>query len=233
MKRAAIYSSAPRARDKGIVPDAAPAAGSPPAGGGSPPRRSRVRAFLQDRRLLYATGLVLLLSLVYYVGAQRQPREISQEDIDAAVLHTLENQTLPSKAAKAAETVRPSVVRVRGYVDDGNGGETEHGVASGVVIVDSGLILTNLHVVAGAKRVSVTFFDGLESEVELVGMRPESDLAVIKAKTVPDDLAAATLGSTQKLRPGDEVVAVGFPFGIGPSVSAGVISGLNREFRSP
>jgi S1-C subfamily serine protease len=125
------------------------------------------------------------------------------------------------------------VVRVRGYVDDGNGGETEHGVASGVVIVDSGLILTNLHVVAGAKRISVTFFDGLESDVELVGMRPESDLAVIKAKTVPDDLAAATLGSTQKLRPGDEVVAVGFPFGIGPSVSAGVVSGLNREFRSP
>jgi S1-C subfamily serine protease len=80
---------------------------------------------------------------------------------------------------------------------------------------------------------TVTFFDGFESEAQLVGIKPETDLAVIRAKAIPDDLAAATLGSTQKLQPGDEVVAVGFPFGIGPSVSAGVISGLNREFRSP
>jgi S1-C subfamily serine protease len=99
--------------------------------------------------------------------------------------------------------------------------------------VDEGIILTNLHVVASATRMTVTFFDGLESEAQLVGIKPETDLAVVRAKTLPDDLAAATLGSTQKLQPGDEVVAVGFPFGIGPSVTAGVISGLNREFRSP
>src|SRR6202008_945658 len=64
-------------------------------------------------------------------------------------------------------------------------------------------------------------------------VRPENALAFGKAKTIPDDLAAATLGPTQLLKQGDEVVAVGFPFGIGPSVSAGVVSGLNREFRSP
>jgi S1-C subfamily serine protease len=66
-----------------------------------------------------------------------------------------------------------------------------------------------------------------------VGAHPENDLAVIHAQVIPDDLPAATLGSTATLRPGDEVVAVGFPFGIGPSVSAGVVSGLNREFHSP
>jgi S1-C subfamily serine protease len=64
-------------------------------------------------------------------------------------------------------------------------------------------------------------------------LRPEHDLAVIKPSTIPDDLAPATLRSTDKLRLGDEVIAVGFPFGIGPSVSAGVISGLRREYRSP
>ena len=109
----------------------------------------------------------------------------------------------------------------------------ERSVGSGVVIVDEGLILTNLHVVFGAERVSVTFHDGTESEAGIVSIHPENDLAVIKAQKIPDDLQAATLGSADLLKPGDEVVAVGFPMGIGPSVSAGVVSGLNREFRSP
>ena len=81
----------------------------------------------------------------------------------------------------------------------------------------NGTILTNLHVVAGAKRMTVTFFDGLESEAELVGAKPESILPSVRAKKIPTICRAATLGSTQRLQPGDEVVAVGFPFGIGPS----------------
>jgi S1-C subfamily serine protease len=130
--------------------------------------------------------------------------------------------------------IQPSVVRVRGVEqDEVSGGETEVGTGSGVVIVDKGIILTNLHVVAGAKRVTVTFFDGLESEASIVGLHPEHDLAVLQAKSLPDDLVAATMRSTADLAPGDRVVAVGFPFGIGPSVSAGVVSGLKREFRSP
>jgi S1-C subfamily serine protease len=183
--------------------------------------------------LLLAGGMTAILLFLIHGAMRPAPREIVQDDIDAAVLHTLETKTLPSKAAKAAESIRQSVVLVRGYVEDGEGGEKEHGVGSGVVIVEDGLILTNLHVVAGAKRVAVTFFDGMESAAELIGLKPENDLAVVRAQKIPDDLPPATLGSTQKLRPGDEVVAVGFPFGIGPSVSAGVISGLNREFRSP
>jgi S1-C subfamily serine protease len=184
--------------------------------------------------MIFAAGGVFAVLLVAIYGAgQTPPREYTQDDIDSAVLHTMENKTLPSRAAKAAEAVRQSVVRVRGFADDGSGEEKESGVGSGVVIVDDGIILTNLHVVAGAQRVSVTFFDGFESDAEVVGVKPATDLAVVKARKIPDDLPAATLGSTHKLRPGDEVVAVGFPFGIGPSVSAGVISGLNREFRSP
>ncbi|HYD58397.1 MAG TPA: trypsin-like peptidase domain-containing protein, partial [Burkholderiales bacterium] len=89
-----------------------------------------------------------------------------------------------------------------------------------------------LHVVSGAKRVRVTFADGMESAAEVIGARPAHDLAVLKAQKVPDDLVPATLRSTHGLRPGDDVVAVGFPFGIGPSATAGVISGLKREYRS-
>jgi serine protease DegQ len=107
------------------------------------------------------------------------------------------------------------------------------GVGTGVVIVDKGIILTNLHVVQGAERIKVRFFDGMEAEAVVIGVRPEHDLAVLQAKAVPDDLVSATLRSTADLAIGDQVVAVGFPFGIGPSASAGVVSGLKREYHSP
>jgi S1-C subfamily serine protease len=109
----------------------------------------------------------------------------------------------------------------------------ERGVGTGVVIVDNGTILTNLHVVMGAHRIRVTFADGLESEARLINVMPEHDLAVLRALKIPDDLHAATMRSTGDLAPGDHVLAVGFPFGIGPSASSGVVSGLKREFRSP
>jgi S1-C subfamily serine protease len=117
--------------------------------------------------------------------------------------------------------------------ENGKEGTVERGVGTGVVIIDNGTILTNLHVVSGAKRVRVTFMDGSESDAVLVGTQPENDLAVLRAKTIPDDLEAATLRSTSDLAPGDQVLVVGFPFGIGPSASAGVVSGLKRQFRSP
>jgi S1-C subfamily serine protease len=105
-------------------------------------------------------------------------------------------------------------------------------VGTGVVIVNKGLILTNLHVVQGAARITVNFADGSESEAIVVGLQPEHDLAVLQAKVIPDDLHAATMRSTAGLAPGEAVLAVGFPFGIGPSASQGVVSGLKREFRS-
>jgi S1-C subfamily serine protease len=187
-------------------------------------------------------------------------RTLTQKDIDAAVLRTLQTTTLPSPAAKAAEIIRPSVVRVVGYgtekttpeaktekrgrnlakgkppeapPDEGPGQLVERGVGTGVVIVDKGIILTNLHVVAGAESIQVTFADGLESPATVTGVQPENDLAVLQAQKLPDDLIPATMRSTADLQPGDQVAAVGFPFGIGPSVSAGVVSGLNRSFRSP
>lgn len=232
MKRAALYSRTIRSRTD-------PA--STVASGGVKPAAAGGRLALLLRRanrpawVLAGTVLALAFALALDL-ARPTPRELVQEDIDAAVLHTIENRTLPSRAAKAAESVRQAVVRVRGYGSEPKGPkgeEKERGVGSGVVIVDTGVILTNLHVVAGAQRVTVTFYDGMESEATVLGAQPENDLAVIRAQTIPDDLPAATLGSSAALRPGDEVVAVGFPFAIGPSVSAGVVSGLNREFRSP
>lgn len=181
-----------------------------------------------------AAGLLALLLVLTHAALLPSSRPITQEDISAAVLHTLETATLPSAAAKAFEIIQPSIVRVRRLEPDKAGGEDiEKGVGTGVVIVDKGIILTNLHVVLGAKRVQVVFADGLESDATVTGMRPEHDLAVLQAHKIPDDLIAATMRSTADLALGDLVVAVGFPFGIGPSATAGVVSGLRREFVSP
>jgi S1-C subfamily serine protease len=200
-------------------------------------RRQRWRQFCQRYERIFwvgaAGGLALLIVLTHAVFMP-PTREITQKDIDSAVLHTLETATLPSAATKAYEIVRPSIVRVRRMEPDEKGGEDkERGVGSGVVIVDKGVILTSLHVVAGAKRIQVVFYDGLESDATVTGTRPEDDLAVLQAEKIPDDLMAATMRSTADLSVGDEVVAVGFPFGIGPSATAGIVSGLRREFLSP
>jgi S1-C subfamily serine protease len=199
------------------------------------PRFARSRRFFarHERILVFASAVLLSVGIVYaYLQLQPAPREITQHDIDAAVLHTLDSNALPSAAAKAYEIVSPSVVRVRRVQQDKDG-DTVKGVGTGVVIVDRGVILTNLHVVDGAERVQVIFADGTESEASVIGTQPENDLAVLQAKTIPDDLTPATLRSTQDLAVGDEVIAVGFPFGIGPSASAGIISGLKRAYRSP
>jgi len=230
-RASAPAATASRADDGDGVDAVAAASGAAPAAAVT--RWSRLMAW--RRTLLLAAGAAVVLAAGgAYVASQPAPRRITQQDIEDAVQKALETVPLPSQATRAYEIIRPSVVRVRGFGTGRDGIEnTEVGVGSGVVIVDSGLILTNLHVVAGAERIGVVFFDGLESDAEVVGIQPEHDLAVIKAKQIPDDLVAATLRSTAGLAPGDQVVAVGFPFGIGPSASAGIISGLSREHQSP
>jgi S1-C subfamily serine protease len=190
----------------------------------------------------WAWGALLLVgaaALGAWGGSQWSPAgpRLTQQDIDAAVLHTLQTQQLPSRSARAAAVIAPSVVMVRGFREGAKGkdkqeSEAENGVGSGVVVKDDGTIMTNFHVVSGSSRLEVTFSDGTQSPAVVVGVRPESDLAIIKPQKIPDDLVPAVLAGSGDLQPGDEVVAVGFPFGIGPSVSAGVVSGLGREFQA-
>jgi S1-C subfamily serine protease len=265
MRRPALYSSsrpAP-AQQAGAAAQAAPATADPAP---SPSTKKRRRIPLSSPALLWAAIALLsaLLAFSLSLGMREAPRKLTQKDINAAVLKTLETQVLPSEYAKAYENIRPSVVRVVSYVkrsrlkdsprsphagakpkplgpaqgaagraDEDNEDEVEAGVGTGVVIVDKGVILTNLHVVSGADHVKVTFFDGLESTASISGVQPENDLAVLQAHKIPDDMIAATMRSTGDLQPGDKVVAVGYPFGIGPSASAGIVSGLKRSFRSP
>lgn len=252
MKQRAPLYSAPRRPTAPATPVAPPPADATAAAKTAavpPPRQRRWR-----QGLIALTGLALAGALWWQYGPSL-PRPLTQKDIDRAVLHTLSKTNLPAPAAKAYAAVRGSVVKVVGYsrpegraeaerkAENGPKGRPmvgpepeepdERGVGSGVVIVDNGTILTNLHVVYGSRRIKVIFADGLEAEADIIGLQPQHDLAVLRARKIPDDLQAATMRSTGDLAPGDRVTAVGFPFGIGPSVSHGVVSGLKREFRSP
>ena len=245
MKRAALYSRRPTAHGEKDTPGmhATVHAKTPASAVATGHQATASNASASGHTTLFQrwplwTALLLcaLLTATLTWALTRHlnaPKPLTQADINAAVLHTLNTQDLPSRAARAAQLIGPSVVRVRTQDEDKKNPQGEmqdSGVGSGVVISEDGVILTNLHVVQGAKRIRVTFADGLESDAQVVAVQPENDLAVIKASRLPDDLQPATLGSSQSLQPGDEVVAVGFPFGIGPSVSAGVVSGLNRQF---
>ena len=233
MPRSALYSRS-RPGPLAVAETAAPAKAGAAA---EPPRRGRrLAAALRRPDVLWAAIAALGAALVFALGWRppAAPPPLTQDDIDAAVLHTLQTKTLPSQTARAAAAVAPSLVRVEGLLA-GRRHQTDRGigVGTGVVIVDDGTILTNLHVVRGATRITVTFADGQESPAKVVGAQPENDLAVLRAARVPDDLRPATLRATGDLMPGDQVAVIGFPFDIGPSVSAGVVSGLQRAFRSP
>ena len=239
MRQVPLYSRSVRTDPAPAVERAdGPAPGAGPTST-EPPRRARWRARLSraavNPRVTWSAWLLLLALLggVWWQQSARAPRALTQKDIDAAVLRTLTTQNLPSRAARAAEKIRPAVVRVVSYVKDKKGEDVEHGVGTGVVITDKGIILTNLHVVQSAQSIKLVFADGSESKANISGVQAQHDLAVLQAHTIPDDFHAATLRTTGDLMPGDEVVAVGFPFGIGPSTSAGVISGLGRSFKSP
>ena len=250
MRKTALYSRSPAPQGEPVrlaADQATDVTGTPPPKRSAPTvvPPSRWRSSAADPRVLWAAiGLLALCMAASLVLSTRPAATVlTQKAIDAAVLHTLENNALPSPAARAAAQIHGSVVRVMGFKDVKKKGQPvkgqsetetlEHGVGTGVVIVDKGVILTNLHVVQGADSVKVLFADGLESPASIVSTQPENDLAVLQAHRIPDDLHAATMRSTHDLMPGDQVVAAGFPFGIGPSFSAGVISGLGREFRSP
>ena len=242
MKRTPIYSRAARKQRSGQAARAVtenPAAESQaPVAAPRRPRFVRTRAFLaRHERFVLVSAPVLLCVLLFMAYSAFAPieRRFTQRDIDAAVLHTLENNTIPSEESRAYARIRPSVVRVVQENEQGGTAKGLRGVGTGVVIIDKGVILTNLHVVGmdDKTKIKVHFADGHEADAIVLRRQPENDLAVIQALSVPDDLVPATLRSTQGLAVGDKVVAVGFPFNIGPSASSGIVSGLKRTYMSP
>jgi S1-C subfamily serine protease len=124
--------------------------------------------------------------------------------------------------------VRPSVVQITRPLTDANGHAQGRGVGSGVVVDESGAILTAYHVVNGADTVTVRFFDGSTTTGTVSQKQPDKDLAIVQVKGLPQGVDPAVLsGGVQQ---GDKVMAFGSPFGLDGSVSEGIVSALNRGF---
>jgi S1-C subfamily serine protease len=126
------------------------------------------------------------------------------------------------------DRVGPAVVRVERLAD---GQHSPVGVGSGVVIAGDGLVLTNSHVIGGARRVRLSFADGSQREARVLGDDPDTDLALLRCD-LPAGIPSARLGDSRALKRGQLVVAIGNPLGFESTVTAGVVSALGRSLRA-
>jgi S1-C subfamily serine protease len=122
--------------------------------------------------------------------------------------------------------VAPSVVTIEALA---RGTNRAYASGTGVVANDQGVILTALHVVAGAGSIRVTFADGTSSAATVLAAEPAMDIATLRAATLPAVLVPAVLGDSGRLAVGDGVVAVGNQLGLTSSATGGVVSGMNRS----
>ena len=139
-----------------------------------------------------------------------------------------------STIIKVVERVRPAVVNIDtvAQVQTVFGVFPQQGAGSGVIVSPNGYILTNNHVVENAQQIKVTLLSGKSYAGKIVGTDRFSDLAVIKVDA-PESLPAAQLGQASSLRVGQMAVAIGNPFGLGHTVTVGVVSALNRSIQVP
>jgi S1-C subfamily serine protease len=112
-------------------------------------------------------------------------------------------------------------------------GQLQQGTGSGFVYDDEGHIVTNYHVVEGAETLTVRFADGTEREATVVGTDPSTDLAVIDVDAPASELAPLVVADTDTVSVGEPVVAIGSPYGLEGTVTAGIVSALDRQIQAP
>ncbi len=159
---------------------------------------------------------------------------IAQEEVDYLSFATEDEANSTEIFSKAS----PAVVFVtnkalRRSLFSRNVQEIARGSGTGFVWDDSGLIVTNFHVIAGAQRLTVTLQDNREYDAEIIGIAPEKDLAVLRLAQAPEDLVTLPLGDSSELTVGRKVLAIGNPFGLDTTLTTGVVSALGREIKAP
>ncbi|WP_244606994.1 DegQ family serine endoprotease [Bosea sp. CS1GBMeth4] len=197
------------------------------------------RSIMPNRSRLVALALGLGLSAGLHAPAPAQPRQVPET-----------RQQITLSFAPVVQKTAPSVVNVYGarverrpqnpFMDDpffrrffGDGGfglpreQVQRSLGSGVIVDAAGLVVTNNHVIQNMTEVKVALADKREYEAEIVLRDPRTDLAVLRVKGARD-LAAIELGDSDALQIGDLVLAIGNPFGVGQTVTQGIVSALAR-----
>jgi putative serine protease PepD len=198
---------------------------------GTRPRRFRVS---RQRLLLAGSGLLIaILAFLVYDAFQSRQSRITEPEIKQLVAQAMASATPPPPIAERVyDVIAPSVVLINTTTQNKDG-KTSEGSGSGVVLDQTGNILTSLHVVQGATEIEVVFADGSTSKATIAGTMGDKDIAVLKVTDLPPVLAPATLGNPAALQVGDDAIVVGNPLGLRHTLTSGVISGLNRSFKLP
>lgn len=198
--------------------------------------------------LLFAQTCTILLA-GYFVVATLKPQWIGRVPSTVGGIAMVEAPALPSgeipagslrSAAKRASAAVVSITTSKAAVKNPHAGdpwfkffygdqgaEPQGGLGSGVIVSSSGYILTNNHVVQGADDIEVFLNDSRSTRAKVIGTDPDTDLAILKIDL--DRLPVILLGNSDDLQVGDQVLAIGNPFGVGQTVTSGIVSALGRN----
>ncbi len=210
--------------------------------------------FTMKRTWLLFSQTVTILVAAYFVVATLQPQWLNKRSalsgvslIEApasSVPRAVGSASPTSSFAQAAKIASAAVVSIntskaavknpqmddpwfRFFFGDQGPGEAQVGLGSGVIVSSSGYILTNNHVVEGADEIEVILNDTRKAKAQVIGTDPDTDLAILKIEL--DKLPVIVLGNSDALLVGDPVLAIGNPFGVGQTVTGGIVSALGRN----
>ncbi len=197
----------------------------------------RVRISRWGKRLRgllpFLSGVLAALLALFIYNALTPDAQLTRSEVDEVVASAMASATpRPPDSVRVYQVIQPSLVLIETERNGKNGG-TDMGLGSGTVINQNGDILTSLHVVDKATRISLTFADGTKAEGMIKSSQPEIDIAMVSPSVLPQVLVPATLGNPGAMKVGDEAYVVGNPFGLYSSMSAGVISGFDRVYHPP
>ncbi len=222
---------------------------------GPRPRPGRLRPSARASGPVALGAIGTLVAIAAIQALLPRPPALTADDVRQAIASALASATPPPALSEQAYTaIQPSLVlvetigRAPSPTPSGPPGTSaapadspssapsnapSGELGSGVIVDQQGDILTALHVVEGASEIHLTFADGSGSVAQVVSTAPDRDIAVLRAETPPPNLPPAVLGNPAALRIGDEAYVAGSPLGLANSLTAGVVSGLNRTFRLP